>query len=228
MHRASLSLSLRQPAFPDYTVLERLADGVIHLLGVAGALSAVIWLFVDFGEAMTGGRIATGVVYCFGLVSMLSASALYNLAPAGRGKFRLRQLDHAMIFVMIAGTYTPLSLTALTPHWGVPLCAAVWSMGAAGIAIKLFHPYRYERVLLALYLCMGWMLLPLIPTLTRALPAVTFALIAGGTIVYSLGAFVHTRVKWPFHNAYWHALVLIAATLHFVAIAQVLTLPTSP
>jgi hemolysin III len=224
--RTSLGLSAGQPAFPDYTVLERRADGLVHLLGLSAAALAVVWLFVQFGGAITGERLVAGGVYCFGLLAMLTASTLYNLAPPGRGKSRLRQLDHAMIFVMIAGTYTPLSLTALESRWGIPLCVAIWSVGAAGIAIRLLHPQRFERASLALYLCMGWMLLPLIPALARALPAVTIGLIVAGSAVYSLGAFVHTRVKWPFHNACWHALVLIAAALHFVAIVQVLALPT--
>jgi hemolysin III len=221
----SVSLSAQQPGFPNYTVLERRVDGLIHLLGLTSAALAVVWLLVKLSGAITGERLIAGSVYCFGLIAMLAASALYNSAGPGTAKSRLRQLDHAMIFVMIAGTYTPLSLTVLQSRWGILLCAAVWSVGAAGITIKLLHPYRFERALLALYLCMGWMLLPLVPSLVRVLPTITIGFIAAGSIVYSLGAFVHARARWPFHNACWHALVLIAAALHFVAIAEILLLP---
>ena len=114
--------------FPDYTIAERWVDAIVHVVGLVGATAAVIWLFVQAGPAITTERIVTGSIYSFGLLGMLSASTLYNLARAGRLKSIFRRLDHAMIFVMIAGTYTPLSLTALRPGLGIPLCAVVWAL----------------------------------------------------------------------------------------------------
>jgi hemolysin III len=216
-----------RPAFPDYTGVERIADGLIHFLGLVGAPLAVTWLFAQAGPSLSTGRIICGAIYSFGLVGMLYASALYNLARAGRLKAILRRLDHAMIYIMIAGTYTPLSLTALRPGLGIPLCAIVWTMAAAGVALKLLRPYRYERAALALYLGMGWSLLPLLPALIADLPASVMALIVGGGVVYSVGTVVHTQARLPFHNALWHALVIAAAGLHLVAIAKVMTLPAA-
>jgi hemolysin III len=213
------------PTFPDYTKTERWVDGFVHVLGLIAAPLAVIWLFVHAGPSITTGRIITGSVYSFGLIGMLYASALYNLTRAGRLKSIFRRLDHAMIYVMIAGTYTPLSLTALRPGLGIPLCAVVWSLAAIGVALKLVRPYRYERVSLFLYLGMGWLILPLLPPLIAALPGAVMALIVAGGLIYSAGTFIHTRAGLPFHNAVWHAMVVLAAGLHLIAIARVMALP---
>ncbi len=212
-------------AFPDYTKTERWADGFVHILGLIAAPLAVIWLFVHTGPSITTGRIITSSVYSFGLIGMLYASALYNLTRAGRLKSIFRRLDHAMIFVMIAGTYTPLSLTALRPGLGIPLCAVVWSLAAIGVTLKLTRPYRYERISLVLYLGMGWLILPLLPPLIAALPGAVMVLIVAGGLIYSAGTIIHTRVGLPFHNAVWHAMVVLAAGLHLVAIAKVIALP---
>jgi hemolysin III len=212
-------------SFPQYTVAERRADALIHLLGLIGAPLAVVWLFGQTGPSVTPSRIASAVVYAFGLVGMLYASAFYNLMRAGRIKATLRRLDHAMIFVMIAGSYTPLSLTALRPGLGIPLCAGVWTLALLGATLKIRHPYRYERTGLFLCLAMGWSLLPLLPRLFAALPAGILELIIGGGVLYTVGAFIHTRVALPFHNAAWHALVFVAAALHLIAMGWLISLP---
>jgi hemolysin III len=214
--------------FPDYTITERWVDGAIHIFGLVAAPLAVVWLFLQAGPELTAGRIVTGSIYSFGLVGMLTASALYNLTRPGRLKSAFRRLDHAMIYVMIAGTYTPLSLTALRPGLGIPLCVTVWTLAAVGIALKLARPRRHERLALFLYLGMGWLLVPLLPPLIAALPVGIMVLILAGALVYSAGSFVHTRVALPFHNAVWHAMVIVAAGLHLAAIAQVISLPVLP
>jgi hemolysin III len=187
--------------FPDYTEAERWADAVVHMVGLIAAPLAVAWLFTQAGAAITPGRIVTAAVYAAGLIGMLTASALYNMVPAGPLKSILRRLDHAMIFVMIAGTYTPLSLTALSPEIGIPLCAVVWGLAAIGIALKIFRKDPHERLSMILYLSMGWLLVPVLPPLITALPAGVMILIVAGGLVYSAGSYVHTRINWPFHNA---------------------------
>jgi hemolysin III len=211
--------------FPDYTIAERWVDAVVHVVGLVAASIAVIWLFVQAWPVITTERIVTGSIYSFGLLGMLSASALYNLARAGRLKSIFRRLDHAMIFVMIAGTYTPLSLTALRPGLGIPLCVTVWLLAAIGIGMKVMRKDLHERLSLVLYLGMGWLLVPVLPPLITALPTGVMALIVAGGLVYSAGSFIHTRTSWPFHNALWHAMVIVAAGLHMAAIAQVISLP---
>ena len=159
------------------------------------------------------------VVYGLGLLGMLSASALYNLAPAGPLKAMLRQLDHAMIFVMIAGSYTPFAVNALRPGLGVPVCVIVWVLAAIGVALRLNWGPLYDRISLRLYLGMGWLVLAVSPSLISAVSDSVLVLLLLGGIIYSLGALVHARVQVPFHNAAWHAMVVVAAALQPVAVA---------
>jgi len=208
--------------FPQYTTAEKWADAVVHVAGLIASPLAIAWLFLHAGPQITTGRIVTGTVYAAGLIGMLWASALYNLVRAGPLKSILRRIDHAMIFVMIAGTFTPLSFIALSQDIAIPLCIVVWLMAALGGALKLMDQSWAERLSVFLYLAMGWAaLLPLV----GGLPAGAITLIVTGGVLYSLGSFIHTRVDLPFHNAIWHALVLAAAGVHLAAVADVIAMP---
>ncbi len=213
--------------FPRYTGAEIAADRAVHLVGLPAAIASVAWLVASAAPAATLKQIATLLIYGFGLIGMLAASAAYNLAPPSRAKALLRRLDHAMIFVMIAGTYTPFALNALGPRFGMPLCAAVWALAAAGVGLRLACFQRVERASLALYLGMGWLLLVVIRPLVAALPGGVLALLLGGGVIYSAGTLVHARGdgRVPFHNAIWHAMVLAAAGLHLAAVARLLLTP---
>jgi hemolysin III len=164
--------------------------------------------------------LAALAVYSLGLLGMLSASALYNLTPAGRLKATLRQLDHAMIFVMIAGSYTPFAVNALRPGLGLPLCVAVWLLAATGVGLRLLCGRIYERISLGLYLGMGWLVLAVLPSLAAAVSENVLLLLLLGGLIYSFGSLVHARARVPFHNAVWHAMVVVAAALHLAAVAH--------
>lgn len=206
--------------FPDHTAAEKVVDGVVHALGLAGASVALGFLLARSGPAATGGQLAALVVYSLGLLGMLSASALYNLTPAGGLKPRLQQLDQAMIFVMIAGSYTPFAVNALRPGLGVPLCVAVWLLAATGVGLRLMWGRIFVRISLVLYLGMGWLVLVVLSPLAAAVPRSVLLLLLLGGIIYSLGSLVHARARLPFYNATWHAMVVVAAALHLAAVAR--------
>ena len=208
--------------FPRYTRAERVADAIIHGLGVPlGVLGALVLL----RRAAAGGPVSLTVVavYLFGLVGMLGASACYQLAPAGLVKERLRRIDQSMIFVMIAGTYTPISATVLYASGGAWLCLLLWALAGGGVFLSLRHPRRFERTLLALYLAMGWMMLLLVHACYVALPPAIFWLIVAGGALYTVGAVVQAVERIRFGNPIWHGLVLAAASLHYAAISLQLT-----
>ncbi|MDE8347776.1 MAG: hemolysin III family protein, partial [Acidocella sp.] len=144
--------------FPAYTDAERAADAAVHIIGVPLGLAAAILLLL---HALAHGPVITivSLVYAFGLVAMLVSSAAYQLCPPGTLKEKLRRLDRAMIFVMIAGTYTPVSATTLVGRSGLALCAVLWALAATGIFLTLRYPRRFERAILGLYLAMGWMMI---------------------------------------------------------------------
>ena len=126
----------------------------------------------------------------------------------------LRRLDHSAIFLLIAGTYTPFM--AVSKTWW--LLAFVWSVAAAGVFGKLFVPHRFDRVALVAYLGLGWSGIVAYGPLTEALSSSVVWLVIGGGIVYSVGVIFHVWQRLLFQNAIWHAFVVTAACIHFVAV----------
>jgi len=206
--------------FPSYTAAENTADRLVHLVGLAAATAAIVWLFARVGPGATGKQLAALSIYCCGLVGMLSASAVYNQARPSRLKAGLRRLDQSMIFVMIAGSYTPFAISALRPELGLPLCALVWGLAAVGVAVRLACRSGCELASLALYLGMGWLGLAVLRPLSAVVPGAVLLLLFVGGLIYSLGVVVQAQARMPFQNAIWHAMVVAAAALHFAAVAQ--------
>jgi hemolysin III len=212
--------------FPTYSVAETAADRMIHLLGVPAGAAAVLWLITTVGPTAHVRLTITLLIYGFGLVGMLAASAAYNFSRPGRGKELLRRADHAMIFVMIAGTYTPFALNVLAQHGGTWLCAVVWLLAGLGIALKLALPRRFELLSLLLYLGMGWSMLVLFNSFVASVQRDVLRLVLAGGVAYSLGAAIHSLRRLSFHNAVWHLLVLLGAGLHLAAIDLQFANPT--
>ncbi|MCC7273275.1 MAG: hemolysin III family protein [Alphaproteobacteria bacterium] len=212
-------MSVEATTFHSYSPAERRADAAVHVLGVAFAILGGTWLIAATARAGDVGTTASVVVYCLGLAGMIGASAGFNLAPAGRVKALLRRVDHAMILVMIAGSYTPFAANLMPAGLGVPLCIAVWGLAAVGAVLAMGWPRWLQRWGVVLYLGAGWLILPLYEPISAALPPAVMTLLIAGGAVYSAGIVVHLSRWLPFHNALWHALVLAAAITHFVAMA---------
>lgn len=207
--------------FPDYSRRERQVDAAVHILGVAGALGAVAALFVVL-PAGDGPANWGAAVYGFGLVTCFGASAAYNLCWPGALKERLRRLDHAAIFLLIAGTYTPFVLVAMPGTTGTVLLAAIWTLAVGGLAFKLLRPRRWEGLGVALYLLLGWCALPFVGTFVAHLPFVALLLLLTGGLLYTAGVGFHLWRALPHHNGLWHAFVLAAAGCHYAAVVRVL------
>ena len=201
-----------------YSRIEHRADMAIHVLGAVFAINAAAWLLAHVSGPS---QLVTSVtVYCVGLVAMIFASAAYNLWPHGPAKPILRRIDHSAIFIMIAATYTPFAANRLGGHAGSEILAAIWICASVGIALKVAFPHRFERASIALYLAMGWMIVAVIKPLAASLAAVDFWLLMAGGLVYSAGVVFYVIEHIPFHKAIWHAFVLVAAVLHFSAVAM--------
>jgi hemolysin III len=198
------------------------ADKAVHILGIGAAIPAAI-LLVSF-SAQSGDRLKLTAIllYIAGLGAMLGCSAAYNLVREHWCRPALRRCDHAAIFAMIAGSYTPFTLLSLSGGWSVGLTAIIWSLALAGIALKLWGPSRGMRTLSVLpYLLLGWIGLSAIFPLLTALGPQTFSLIVLGGIFYSVGVLFHMWDSLPFQNAIWHGFVLAAATVHFAAVVDI-------
>jgi len=199
-----------------YSQFEHRADAVIHALGVLFAINASLWLLWH----VTGMSVGISVlIYCAGLLAMISFSAAYNLAPHGPSKQFLRRLDHAAIFIMIAATYTPFAVNRLAAPYGNVVLAAIWLSASFGVTMKVLFPRRYEWLSLGLYLAMGWMIVFVIQPLHATMSTTDFWLLVGGGLVYSAGVAFYVIERIPYHKAIWHAFVLVAAAMHFSAVA---------
>jgi hemolysin III len=203
-----------------YTRNEHRADAIIHVLGVLFAINGGAWLLF---HAVGLSVLISVSVYCAGLVAMLTASAVYNLAPNGSAKDVLRRVDHAAIFIMIAATYTPFAVNRMNQPTGNIILALIWLGATVGVTIKVLFPRRFEMASLALYLGMGWLIVAVIRPLSAALAVADFWLLVAGGLVYSAGVAFYLFERLPYHKAIWHGFVLVAAVLHFSAIASEFT-----
>lgn len=206
----------------NYRSRKIVADSVVHIIGCLSSVAAAIVLLARVLPRADMTVTAAALVYAAGLIAMLWASAAYNLAPNRDWKARLRRCDHAAIFLMIAGTYTPFALIGLGGPAGWQLLAVVWAVAIAGIALKLCFPGRFERLAIALYLALGWAGLPLGRELLIALPGDVFVLLVAGGAIYTAGVAFYLWERWPCHNAVWHCCVLAAAACHYGAVLELM------
>lgn len=206
----------------EYSPEERRADLVVHVIGVCGAVGAVAVLLAIAIPTQHPPAILSASVYGSALVATFGLSAAYNLATHSGRKEVLRRLDHATIFVMIAGTYTPFVLISLAGNLGYTMLAIVWLAAIIGIVFKLACPRRFERALVIYYLMLGWIGLPLAGVLIAVLPVSTLALLVAGGVLYTVGVVFHLWDRLPYQNAIWHAFVLTAAGSHCLAVLEVL------
>jgi hemolysin III len=207
-----------QPLYPRYRAEEVRADRCVHWVGItAGALGVIALLAATLARADAWLLLGTGL-YGAGLLLMLSLSASYNLTQPSRRKEYLRRFDHAGIFIMIAGTYTPFFLNRVGGAWGWGMLAFVWSVALAGVALAFAAPRRHELLQAAVYLLLGWSVLVAIHPLGEHVSQTAARLLLAGGIIYSLGVPVHLWRNLRFNNAIWHALVLVAACCHYAAV----------
>ena len=201
----------------NYDRAETLADAVVHGLGIALAVAGGAALMIVAALTANVSQVTAVAIYIAGLAAMIGFSAAYNLWPLTPVKWWLRRLDHSAIYLLIAATYTafvlPMNGTAADA-----ILAVQWLSAAAGIALKLFFPGRFDRAAIALYLVMGWSGLFVIGPMAAALAPVTLALIAAGGVLYSAGVIFHVWESLRFQNAIWHGFVLSAAACHYGAV----------
>ena len=197
---------------------EQIADRYVHLAGLAAGLVGSVVLVAAAAERAHTLMIVSVVIYGIGLVCMIGASALYNFTAPSDRKEWFRRLDHAAIFLMIAGTYTPFALVRMGGAWGLGIAAFVWLVAIAGIVTKLLNPHRFERISTVVYLALGWVILVALGPLFAGVPKPAIILIGIGGLLYNLGLVFHLWKRLPYHNAIWHGFVLGAAGCHWVAV----------
>jgi hemolysin III len=205
---------------PRYTRAERVADGCVHVTGVAFSLLAAAAMLTLAAKALPATSTASLGVYAFGMVAVFACSAAYHLSAHGMLKAILRRFDHAAIYVKIAGTYTPLALLKMGDAVGLALLSAVWAITAFGATAKLLWPERLVRTSYVLYLVQGWAIVAAFDSLLPAVSSRVLILLVLGGCLYTVGVVFHLWEKLRYHNAIWHGFVLVASACHFAAIVD--------
>jgi hemolysin III len=206
--------------FPHYTCGERIADGCIHIAGIAASLAAAAILITISFTSLPPLTTVSVVIYSVGLVAVFGFSAGYHLVTLPSLKAILRRCDHAAIFVKIAATYTPFAMVKIGGIAGHTLLGGVWAIAVVGIIAKLAWPQRFPRAAYALYLGQGWAGIAAFNSLMEALSTSTLVLLGMGGCLYTIGVVFHLWRTLPYHNAIWHALVLTASACLFAAVVE--------
>ena len=198
---------------------EEVANSISHGIGFAASLAAIPILVVSAARNGDAGTIVGGAIFGSAMAVLYLASTLYHAVRPGRAKQLLRRFDHAAIFLLIAGTYTPFTLGVLGGAWGWSLFGIIWALAALGIALDSL-PQKKPRILpVVIYLVMGWLCLIALKPLFEALPTNGFAWLLAGGIFYTVGVVFYAlddRVRY-FHGV-WHLFVLAGSLSHYVTI----------
>ena len=201
-----------------YSPLEERINILSHAIGLLLSIIAVVLLVTRASSYGNAWHIVSAAIFGAGLITLYAASTTYHSATRAELRARLRIIDHATIYILIAGTYTPFTLITLNGTVGWVIFAFSWGMAISGIILKLFFTGRFNLVSTLMYVLMGWIIIfavkPLIANLsTEGL----FWLVAGG-LSYTLGAIIYSIKKVPLNHAIFHLFVLGGSICHFVAV----------
>lgn len=203
-----------------YTRGEELAHVATHGLGIVLSIAAIVAL-LSYAAANGAGawRASGGVIFGASALLLFSTSVLYHASTSPALKPRLRLLDHAAIYVLIAGTYTPFALGVLGGAWGWTLFGLVWALAAVGVTMKTLDRLRPPWLSTGLYLLMGWLALIAAVPLYQRMPADGLLLLVGGGLAYTAGvAFFATDSRVKYGHFIWHLFVVAGSSCHFLAV----------
>ena len=202
---------------------EEVANSLSHGLG---ALLAAVFSPQLIANALQAGTVqgVAAAVYCASMIVLFSVSAAYHWLPPGSTKALLRRLDHAAIFLFIAGTYTPFLLGKVAQQGGYWVLGLVWLIATAGIVAKCANRLTHPVLSTAMYLGLGWLSVFILEPLMNSMPVEGLALIVSGGVLYTVGAVVfHFDHRIRYGHFVWHLLVLGASGCHFVAVLRYAT-----
>jgi hemolysin III len=202
----------------EYTVGEEIANSITHGVGVVFslvALTLMIGAAVLYGDSWALGG---GIVFGISLTLLYTGSTLYHAIPAPKARHVFKILDHAAIYVLIAGSYTPFTLVTMRANGGWWMFAVVWTLAALGIAMEAFWTYRPRWLSAVVYLFMGWLAVFMIGPMRESLAPNGLWLLFGGGLCYTVGTVFYVFKKVPYFHMVWHLWVLAGSVCHFLSV----------
>jgi len=201
-----------------YPKTEEILNVITHGLGFLLSIAALVLLVVFAALKGNVWHIVSFSVYGVSLVVLYLASTLYHMSRKQSLRNKLNIFDHASIYILIAGTYTPFLLVTLHGPWGWSLLGVIWGLAIAGILFKIFFIGKYDLVSALLYVLMGWLIIVAIQPLNEHLESGGLWWLLGGGISYSIGAVFYMVNKLPYNHAIFHIWVLLGSLAHFIAV----------
>ena len=201
-----------------YTEQEETANRWTHIPAAVMFMGGAVLLIVRAAETGDPYRIVSVAIFAFCLSSFYVISSIYHSVREPRTRYVFRTLDHAGIFLVIAGTYTPFTMVTLNGTWGWSLFGVVWGGSIAGLVYKSLVPHKHKIIMPLVYLALGWVaVLALKPLRAAMAPEGIFWLFAGG-ISYSLGLIFYAAGRIPYNHAIWHLFVILGSVSHYLCI----------
>ncbi len=203
---------------PPYSLGEEIANGVTH--GIAAGLSVAGLTLLVVLAALYGDvwQVVSFSIYGGSLILLYLASTLYHSFSHPKVKRVFKSIDHASIYLLIAGTYTPFLLVGIRGTMGWTLFATIWSLAAAGVVFKMFFVHRFDKLSTAAYVLMGWLAVVAAGELFARVPLGSIAWLIAGGVAYTAGVIFYMWERLPYHHAIWHLFVMAGSLCHFFAI----------
>ena len=209
----------------QYTLREEIFNASIHGIGVGFGITALVILLVFSVQQNDIWKIVSSALFGSSLIIMYSASTLYHSFFKSRWKSLFKILDHAAIYFLIAGSYTPFALVTLRGDFGWILFGVVWGLALFGVLFKIFFVYRFKIVSIASYLLMGWLaVLAIVPLYHHLARGGLFWLILGG-LCYTFGAVFYLWKSAKYTHTIWHVFVVAGSVCHFFSVLWYVILP---
>jgi len=210
-------MKLKNSSIPS-TLAEENANVFTHAAGVVLALLGSIDLLMKAYSHQDAWEIFSAYVFGGSLILLYLASTLYHAFSGPKRKALFKIIDHSAIYVLIAGTYTPILLVGLRDEIHISFIIVMWSIALCGIIYKLFMVKKFKLISTLIYLAMGWMALFKIKTIYLYLPTGALIWILIGGFFYSIGTIFYSKDRMPYNHAIWHVFVLFGSISHFIAI----------
>ena len=200
----------------DQSQGEEISNSISHGIGLVAALVGTPFLIINAARQGNAVFVVGTGIFSATMILLYLASSLYHVLPKGKAKRCIRVIEHSAIFLLIAGTYTPLTLGVLRGAFGWALFGVIWGLALAGVALKAFYKTAHPILSTGLYLLMGWLIVIAVgPLAARMSTAGLFWLIAGG-LSYTAGvAFFATDSRLKYGHLIWHLFVLAGTTCHY-------------
>lgn len=201
-----------------YSETEERLNVITHAMGLLASVIAFPFLILKAVLYPNLSSLVSFIIYGVSLIILYAASTFYHAAKDPKKRRKLNIVDHAAIYVLIAGSYSPFCLVALKPMLGWYMFLAVWVFAFVGVVLKLFFTGKYDKISTAMYLLMGWQVLFFVKPLSTALSSYSLNLLIAGGVFYSVGAILYSIKKIPFNHAIFHVFVLLGSISHFLSI----------